>query len=94
MIIKSKANIRVFLDSFQVFSQWDGTKHYFQFEDGLPSGSITLMKYPDGTFTLYQKNKYFWDTKEQPYSTGELLSKLWYYRKHLNTSIKKQKKQP
>jgi hypothetical protein len=91
MIIKSKDNIREFLDSFDSFSQWDGTKHYFHFEDGLPSGSITLMKYPDGTFTLYQKNKYFWDTKEQPHCIGELLSKLWCYRKRINESLKKGK---
>jgi hypothetical protein len=94
MIIKSKANIREFLDSFESYSQWDGKKHYFYFNDGLPDGSITLMKYPDGTFTLYQKNKYFWDTKEQHYGIRELLSKVWYYRRHVNHSIRVQKKQP
>jgi hypothetical protein len=88
MIIKSKENIREFLNCFEVFSQWDGTKDYFLFTDGLPEGSITLMKYPDGTFTLYQKNKYFWDTKEQPQEMSELVRKLWYYRRHVNLSIK------
>jgi hypothetical protein len=93
MIIKSKANIREFLDSFEDFSQWDGTKHYFLFHDGLPDGFITLMKYPEGSFTIYQKNKYFWDTKEQPHSIGELLSKLWYYRKRMNESLKEYNKE-
>jgi hypothetical protein len=88
MIIKNKKDIEHFLSHFEEFAEYDGSKYYFSFTDGLPQGTITLMKYPGDRFTLHQKNKYFWDIKEQIQNPAQLSRTLWYYRRHVNTLIK------
>jgi hypothetical protein len=87
MIIKKKTDIDTFLNEIQVYSQWDGTKYYFTFEDIKNNGVITVMSYPNVDFTFHRKNELFWDLREQP--INEVSSFLWKHRKAINNHIRK-----
>ncbi|GKU81176.1 hypothetical protein [Niallia sp. NCCP-28] len=84
MIIRRKKDITVFVEKFNELASWDGTKFYLHFVDEQNTGVITLMKYVDGSMTIYRSNELFWDIKE-----NELSSELiWFYRKGINKQLK------
>lgn len=58
--IKSHKDADHFLYVFERYAKWDGSKHYIK----LPG--ITLMKYPDNSYTFHRKNESFEDIKEWP----------------------------
>lgn len=84
MIIKSKADIKTFLISFSLLSEWDGSKFFFTVEDPNHPGTITYIQYPDGKTTFHRKNELFWDLKEQPIIERD----IWRNRRILNKHLK------
>ncbi|MER2057328.1 MAG: hypothetical protein ABTA16_00810 [Niallia sp.] len=85
MIIKRKKDIESFVHKFNDLANWDGTKYYLNFVDEMNKGIITIMKYVDGSMTIYRSNESYWDIKE--HSIDE--KTIWSYRKYINNWLKK-----
>jgi hypothetical protein len=83
MVIRRKADVDAFLDRFTHIASWDGEKYYLLLEDQRNEGEITLMKYPDGSLTMYRKNVSYWDIQELPLDRKE----IWKHRKELNKQL-------
>lgn len=83
MIRKKKAAIS-FIEEFESFATWDGTKHFFIFEkDG---GMVTLMKYPDETITYHWMTLSLCDLRE--IIICDVYEYIWENRKVINQSLK------
>lgn len=84
MIRKKKETIQ-FIAEFEHFAEWDGSKHYFTFQkDG---GTVTIMKYEDGTITYHRMTLALCDLKE--IIICDVYEYLWKNRKLINQSLKK-----
>lgn len=87
-MIRSKKDIPRFIEIFEKFSNWDGNKYYLTLNTVNPAGTVTLMKYQDGTFSYHRKNEVFWDISEIEINNGELIQMFWDYRKYINKCLK------
>ncbi|WP_312093834.1 hypothetical protein [Niallia sp.] len=85
MIIKRKKDIESFVHMFDKLASWDGTKYYLNFVDEINKGIITIMKYVDGSMTIYRSYELFWDIKEHSLEEKQ----IWNYRKYINNWLKK-----
>jgi hypothetical protein len=83
-MIRMKKDVFQFVDEFESFSKWDGSKFYFIFPK--ESGTVTLMKYDDQTITYYRKNELFCDVKE--IIIVDVYEYLWKNRKYINKVYK------
>nr|WP_263327746.1 hypothetical protein [Neobacillus sp. Marseille-Q6967] len=84
MIIRSKADVDQFCERFGDLASWDGSKHYIALQDDQNNGTVTFMRYPDGTLTAHRKYHTFWDIDELPVERTD----IWRYRKVLNRYLK------
>ena len=84
MIIRRKDDIEQFYDRFGNIAKWDGSKHYITLLDEQNNGTLTFMRYPDGTMTAHRKYQTYWDISEQPVSNTD----IWRYRKVLNSFLR------
>lgn len=92
-MIKKKIDISsTFIPCFEQLAEWDGKKYYLLLEDTINEGSLTIMKYKDGNFTLHRKNNLFWDVEEQPLANDELIDIIWKNRKAVNRFLKQDNK--
>jgi hypothetical protein len=83
-VIKRKKDTWRFIKDFEVFAHWDESKHYLVFEkDG---GTVTLMKYVDGSITYHRKNLKLWDLKE--IVICDVYEYIWVNRKAINQALK------
>lgn len=87
-MIKYKREVSNFIKNFEVFSRFDGEKYYFVFETKAPKGTVTLMKYDEGNFTLHRKNEVFWDIGEVEINGEKLKEFIWENRKSINANLK------
>lgn len=85
-IIRSKKDVKQFLESFEETAAWDGEvgKRYFVFEDRERGGIWTLMRYADGTFTVHGKGESYCDEGEAALSAEEAVGFLWKHRSAIN----------
>lgn len=83
-MIKSKKDVIRFVNGFEEYAYWDGTKHYFTFKK--EEGIVTLMKYEDETITYHRMNVAFCDIKE--IIICDVYEYIWANRKAINLSIK------
>ncbi len=90
MIIKKKADVMHFLENFDYFTKTEGLKSYFAF-DWYHNGTITLIQYPNNSFSYHRKCDLFWDIKEISPELKELKKLVWENRKFVNKAIKKAK---
>ncbi|MFP5106358.1 hypothetical protein ACSU6B_06240 [Neobacillus sp. C211] len=84
MVIRSKADVELFCERFGDLASWDGSKHYIVLQDDQNNGTVTFMRYPDGTLTAHRKYQAFWDLNELPVDNKD----IWRYRKVLNSYLK------
>ncbi|TCN25459.1 hypothetical protein [Mesobacillus foraminis] len=92
-MIRRKLDISsTFIPSFEQLAEWDGTKYYLLLEDAMNEGSLTIMKYKDGHFTLHRKNNLFWDLDERSITNDELIDIIWKNRKAVNRFLKQDNK--
>lgn len=84
MVIRSKADVEFFCERFGDLAIWDGSKHYIALQDDQNNGTVTFMRYPDGTLTAHRKYQTFWDINELPVDNKY----IWRYRKVLNSYLK------
>jgi hypothetical protein len=83
-MIKRKVDVEHFLFTFCLHAEWDGVKFYITIADEKNGGTITLMQYPVGRFTIYRKNERFCDRKELAMGGDELAKFIWERRKYIN----------
>lgn len=83
-MIKRKVDVDHFLFSFCLYAEWDGAKFYLTIADDKNDGTITVMQYPDGRFTVYRKNERFCDRGELAMGGDELARFVWQHRKYIN----------
>ena len=90
MIIRKKSDIQEFLGDFKSFASSDneGEKEYFVFVDKFRKGLMTLMRYPDGTFTCHGKGAGYSDEDEQYLTPIQLQSFVWKHRSAINNKIR------
>jgi hypothetical protein len=83
-VIRKKQDVIDFVKEFESFSEWDGAKYYFTFQkDG---GTVTLMKYEDGTITYHRMTLALCDLKE--IILVDVYEYLWANRKLINKELK------
>lgn len=83
-MIKRKVDVENFLFQFCLHAEWDGAKFYLTIPDESHNGTITLMQYPEGHFTIYRKNERFCDRREIAVGGEELAKLIWKNRKQIN----------
>jgi hypothetical protein len=83
-MIKRKVDVEHFLFTFCLHAEWDGVKFYITIADEKNDGTITIMQYPDGRFTVHRRNKRFCDRRELAMGGDELARFVWQGRKHIN----------
>jgi hypothetical protein len=83
-MIRKKKDCIDFERNFETYSSWDGVKYFFTFEK--EGGSVTLMKYEDGTITYHRVNESFCDIKE--IILVDVYEYLWKNRKYINKTLK------
>jgi hypothetical protein len=86
-MIKRKADVEEFLFTFCLYAKWDGVKFYAVINDEVNDGTITIMQYPEGNFTIYRNNLRFCDRKEIALGGEELATLIWKNRKYINRLI-------
>jgi hypothetical protein len=79
-MIRKKKDVFEFVNLFETFSEWDGTKYFFTFKKD--EGTVTLMKYDDETITYHRMNESFCDIKE--IIIVDVYEYLWKNRKYIN----------
>jgi hypothetical protein len=84
MVIKRKLDIEEFTFSFCLFAEWDGKKFFLTMDDEINEGTITLMQYQEGNFTIHRMNKKYCDLVETPLEMNQLNKLIWHKRKYLN----------
>jgi hypothetical protein len=83
-MIRNKKDTILFITEFEEFAEWDGNKHNFTFQkDG---GTVTLIKYQDGTITYHRMTLALCDIKE--IIIVDVYEYLWKNRKHINKFLK------
>jgi hypothetical protein len=87
-MIKRKSDVKEFLFSFCLHAEWDGEKFYAVISDEANDGTITIMQYTEGNFTIYRKNVRFCDRREIALGGEELSSLIWKKRKYINRLMK------
>jgi hypothetical protein len=87
MQIKKKADVQYFLTYFSYLAKADLDKLYFTF-DWEHNGSITIMKYLDGTYSVHRKNDDMWDLWESTYTESQIESFIWAHRRFINPVLK------
>lgn len=87
LVIKRKADIEEFIFSFCLYADWDGTKFFLSLIDEKNNGTITLMQYSEGEFTLHRNNEWFCDRTEIPIEKEPLKKLIWNKRKYINHII-------
>lgn len=95
MLIRKKTDIKEILNNFEKHAEWDetGRKHYFFFHDQKRGGDITIMKYPEGSWTIHSKGETYCDENETLMEMQELVSLVWEHRKFVNKALEKEKMQ-
>jgi hypothetical protein len=86
-VIKRKSDIEKFLFSFCLYADWDGEKFYLTIVDEENNGTITLMQYTEGHFTIHCMNERFCDRIEAPLEKEQLNKLIWNKRKYINRII-------
>jgi hypothetical protein len=86
-MIKRKVDVVEFLYQFCLHAEWDGVKFYVVVSDEANDGTITLMQYPEGNFTIYRKNQRFCGRRELAMGGEELALLIWKKRKQINHII-------
>jgi hypothetical protein len=87
LVIKRKSDIEDFIFSFCLFAEWDGTKFFLSLADEENNGTITLMQYSGGHFTIHRTNERFCDRLEIPLEKEKLGMFIWTKRKFINRII-------
>lgn len=87
-MIKRKVDVEEFLYQFCLHAEWDGVKFYLTIPDEANDGTITLMQYPEGCFTIYRKNQRFCDRREIAVGGDELANIIWKKRKYINRGVR------
>lgn len=85
--IKKKADCLYFLTYFSYIAKADLDKLYFTF-DWEHNGTITIMKYLDGTYSVHRKNDLMWDLHEGIMSEKEIESFIWTNRRWINPILR------
>jgi hypothetical protein len=83
-MIKRKADVEHFLYAFCLHAEWDGAKFYVTIADEQDNGTITLMQYAEGSFTVHRKNERFCDRVETEVEGDALVALIWKNRKYIN----------
>ena len=76
-----------FLNDFERYASMDGVKYYLSLNTIRPNGTLTIMKYPDGSFTYHRKNDHYWDINEIKIDLDHLSDIIWGFRKTINEMI-------
>lgn len=87
-MIRRKKEITDFIKNFEIYADWDGSKHYLSINTLNPNGTLTIMKYHNQTFTYHRKNDLYWDINEIEAENDILIDIIWGFRKAINQSIK------
>lgn len=89
MKITSKKDAAAWMSSFTKNARRDDVrnKQYFVFEDRQRSGQWTVMRYPDGQWTIHGKGDAYCDPDESPLSSEELTTFLWRNRAAVNRAM-------
>jgi hypothetical protein len=87
-MIRRKSDVHLFIENFEEYSNKDGDKYYLTFNTENPIGTVTIMKYQDGTFTYHRKNEVFWDVREIGVEGQNLTKVIWDNRKFVNKCLK------
>jgi hypothetical protein len=87
MKIKKKADVPYFLTYFSYFAESEVDKLYFTFP-WEHNGTITIMKYLDGTYSIHRKNDLMWDLHEVIFTEKEIENVIWAKRRFINPVIK------
>lgn len=86
-MITRMSEIIGFLNHFERYAYLDGTKYFLTLNTISPNGTLTIMKYPDGTFTYHRKNEHYWDIREINIDLDMLTDIIWGFRKTINETI-------
>ncbi|TLS50701.1 hypothetical protein FE782_18530 [Paenibacillus antri] len=87
--IRSKRDAESFMNAFEETAAWDeaGGKRYFVFADRERGGSWTLMRYPDGAWTIHGKGETYCDDGETRLTAEEACAFVWKHRAAVNRAI-------
>ena len=86
-MIMIDSEITGFLNHFEKYAHKDEAKYYLSLNTVRPNGTLTIMKYPDGSFTYHRKNEHYWDIKEIEVELDNLSDIIWGFRKTINEII-------
>jgi hypothetical protein len=85
--IKKKADCLYFLTYFSYIAKADLDKLYFTF-DWERNGTITIMKYLDGSYSTHRKNDVMWDLHEIILNENEIVEFIWTNRRFINPILR------
>ena len=88
--ITAKHHVHAFINAFILLSTFDdhGKKHYLVFSDKNRGGQLTLMRYPDQTWSFHGVGDSYCDPEETYVTTDELQHLVWEHRAAINRKLK------